>query len=96
MRSEIGAKMSTSLAPAVESDEAIADYIRKYVSTWFHPAGTCKMGSGDDAVVGPDLRVRGTTGLRVADASVMPTIVTVNTNAAATMIGWRAGDMILS
>lgn len=80
--------------PHVESDEEIAQYIRKYVSTWFHPAGTCKMGSGEDAVVGPDLRVRGTTGLRVADASVMPSIVTVNTNAAATMIGWRAADMI--
>jgi choline dehydrogenase len=76
----------------VESDEAIANYVANVVSTWFHPVGTCRMGMGDDAVVDPQLRVRGFEGLRVADASVMPDIVSVNTNAAATMIGWKAGD----
>ncbi|MGI8702201.1 MAG: GMC family oxidoreductase [Nocardioidaceae bacterium] len=81
--------------PAVESDEQIARYVADHVSTWFHPAGTCRMGTGDDAVVGPDLRVRGTTGLRVADASVMPTVVTVNTNAASMMIGWNAASLAL-
>lgn len=81
--------------PAVESDEAIAAYVAKDVSTWFHPVGTCRMGIGDDAVVDPALRVRGVTGLRVADASIMPDIVSVNTNAASTMIGWKAGDAIL-
>lgn len=80
--------------PRVESDEAIADYVRQGVSTWFHPAGTCRMGVGPGSVVGPDLRVHGVPGLRVADASVMPEIVSVNTNAASTMIGWRAGEIV--
>ena len=52
------------------------------------------MGVGPESVVGPDLRVHGVPGLRVADASVMPEIVSVNTNAAATMIGWRAGEIV--
>ena len=76
----------------VESDEALANYVANVVSTWFHPVGTCRMGIGADAVVDPQLRVQGIEGLRVADASVMPDIVSVNTNAAATMIGWKAGD----
>lgn len=82
--------------PAVESDEEIAHYVAKDVSTWFHPVGTCRMGTGADAVVDPVLRVHGVTGLRVADASVMPDIVGVNTQAAATMIGWRAGEYALA
>lgn len=77
-----------------DSDEAIADYVAKHVSTWFHPSGTCKMGIGESAVVSPDLRVRGTQGLRVADASIMPTVVSVNTNATSMMIGWHAADLI--
>jgi choline dehydrogenase len=77
----------------VASDEAIADYIGESVSTWFHPVGTCRMGSGDDAVVDPALAVLGTRGLRVADASIMPEIVSVNTNAASMMIGWRAAEL---
>jgi choline dehydrogenase len=81
--------------PAVESDEAIAQYVEQDVSTWFHPVGTCRMGIGDDAVVDLSLRVRGVDGLRVADASIMPDIVSVNTNAASTMIGWRAGEIVL-
>ena len=79
----------------IESDEAIARYVRAGVSTWFHPAGTCRMGSGSDAVVDARLRVRGITGLRVADASIMPELVGVNTNASATMIGWHAGELML-
>lgn len=78
-----------------DSDEEIADYVRQYVSTWFHPAGTCRMGDGPESVVDPQLRVRGTTGLRVADASIMPTVVSVNTNAASMMIGWRAAEIVL-
>lgn len=78
-----------------ESDEAIDAYVRKDVSTWFHPVGTCRMGVGDDAVVDPQLRVRGMEGLRVADASIMPDIVGVNTNAASTMIGWHAAELFL-
>ena len=82
--------------PAVNDDHEIARYVEADVSTWFHPVGTCRMGSGADAVVDPTLRVHGVAGLRVADASIMPDIVSVNTNAAATMIGWKAGDQILS
>ncbi len=82
--------------PGVASDEAIADYIGESVSTWFHPVGTCRMGVGDDAVVDPSLAVLGTSGLRVADASIMPDIVSVNTNAASMMIGWRAADLARS
>ena len=79
----------------VASDAELRGYIEETVSTWFHPVGTCRMGSGDDSVVDPaGLRVRGTTGLHVADASIMPDIVSVNTNAASMMIGWRAGDLI--
>jgi choline dehydrogenase len=78
-----------------ESDEAIDAYVRKDVSTWFHPVGTCRMGVGDDAVVDPLLRVRGVERLRVADASIMPDIVGVNTNAASTMIGWHAANLFL-
>ncbi len=81
--------------PATESDAEIARYIAEGVSTWFHPVGTCRMGIGEDAVVDPALRVRGIAGLRVADASIMPDIVSVNTNAASTMIGWKAGELIL-
>jgi choline dehydrogenase len=80
--------------PQVASDEAIADYIGESVSTWFHPVGTCRMGSGGDAVVDPTLAVLGTRGLRVADASIMPEIVSVNTNAASMMIGWRAAELM--
>jgi choline dehydrogenase len=80
----------------IESDEAIAQYVARDVSTWFHPVGTCRMGVGPDAVVAPDLRVRGVVNLRVADASVMPDIVSVNTNAASTMIGWMAGERMAS
>ncbi len=79
---------------AVSSDADLTDYIERSISTWFHPVGTCRMGQGDDCVVSPSLEVRGTTGLRVADASIMPDIVSVNTNAAAMMIGWRAADLV--
>jgi choline dehydrogenase len=77
----------------LSSDAELTTYIRETVSTWFHPVGTCRMGTGDDAVVRPTLEVLGTTGLRVADASIMPDIVSVNTNAASMMIGWRAADL---
>ncbi|HLL51781.1 MAG TPA: GMC family oxidoreductase N-terminal domain-containing protein, partial [Thermomicrobiales bacterium] len=82
--------------PGVSTDDEIAAYVERDVSTWFHPVGTCRMGAGADAVVDPELRVHGVAGLRVADASIMPDIVSVNTNAAATVIGWKAGDHILS
>jgi choline dehydrogenase len=81
---------------AVYDDDEIAAYVARDVSTWFHPVGTCRMGVGGDAVVDPTLRVHGIAGLRVADASIMPDIVSVNTNAAATMIGWKAGGHVLA
>lgn len=70
--------------------------IRARADTLYHPVGTCRMGAVTDrfAVVGPELKVHGVDGLRVADASVMPQIVSANTNAAAMMIGWRAADLV--
>lgn len=81
--------------PGVESDEDILATVKRTGSSVFHAAGTCKMGRDPMAVVDPSLRVRGVSGLRVADASVMPTLVSGNTNAAAMVIGWRASDLIL-
>ena len=78
----------------VESDRDIAGYIRRRVQTSFHPVGTCRMGGDANAVVDPRLRVRGVDGLWVADASIMPTIPSANTNAACLMIGERAAELI--
>jgi len=82
----------------VEKDaDALRDYVRSVAKTVFHPAGTAKMGAPDDrmAVVGEDLKVRGVEGLRVADTSIMPTLVSGNTNAPAMMIGERAARFML-
>jgi choline dehydrogenase len=76
------------------SRDEIAERIRQSVNTIFHPVGTCRMGTDEGAVVDPDLRVRGLTGLRVADASIMPRIIGGNTNAPAIMIGEKAADLI--
>lgn len=70
-------------------------YIRTYADTIWHPVGTCKMGRDPMAVVDPQLRVYGVTGLRVADASIMPAIPSGNTNASCVMIGEKAADLIL-
>jgi choline dehydrogenase len=79
---------------AVESDEELLDYARRRGGTVYHPTSTCKMGSDPMAVVDAELRVHGIEGLRVADASIMPTVVSGNTNAAAIMIGEKAADMV--
>jgi choline dehydrogenase len=71
------------------------EFIRQSTTTFFHPASSCKMGIGADAVVSPELKVYGVTGLRVADASIMPTVTTGNTNAPSIAIGMRCADMIL-
>jgi choline dehydrogenase len=84
------------IAPGADltSDEALVAYIRNTSSTVWHPVGTCKMGTDPMAVVDPELRVHGVDGLRVVDASIMPTITTGNTNAPTIMIGEKAADLI--
>ena len=81
--------------PAVESDEALDAYIRETGYTVHHPVGTCRMGSDKDAVVDAELRFNGIAGLRIADGSIMPSIIGGNTNAPCVMIGERAADFIL-
>ncbi len=75
-------------------DDAARDLLRKRTDIVFHPVGTCRMGSDAASVVDPQLRVRGVEGLRVADASIMPTLIGGNTNATAIMIGEKASDLI--
>jgi choline dehydrogenase-like flavoprotein len=80
--------------PGVTSDEDLFAYGCRHAKTDHHPAGTCKMGNGDDAVVTPDLKVRGLEGLRVVDSSVMPQVNSSNTNAPTIMIAEKASDII--
>ena len=80
--------------PDVRTDAEIDDYLRRATVNDFHPVGTCRMGTDRMAVVDPTLKVHGIEGLRVVDASVMPTIVGANTNATTIMIGEKAADMI--
>ncbi len=80
--------------PAIFSDAEMRAYLRRSLGTYWHPAGTCAMGSSPDAVVGLDLKVRGVDGLRVADASVMPSVPGANLNATVLAIAERAADII--
>jgi choline dehydrogenase len=90
-------KIAFELAPGdkVRSSAEILDYVRAAAHSAFHYCGTCRMGADPTSVVDPWLRVRGVEGLRIADASVMPAIVSANTNATTIMIGERASDLIL-
>ncbi len=80
--------------PDTSSDEAFVHHIKSQLETVYHPVGTCKMGRDEMAVVDPTLRVKGIGGLRVIDASVMPTIVSGNTNAPVYMIAEKGADLI--
>jgi choline dehydrogenase len=82
--------------PVAATDEALLDYARQTGNTGYHPVGTCRMGLDAAAVTDPSLRVKGVTGLRVIDASVMPRLISGNTNAAAIMIGDKGSDLLLT
>jgi choline dehydrogenase len=88
----------TELVPgsSAKSDDELRDAIRAHARTVYHPVGTCAMGNGRNAVVDASLKVHGLVSLRVVDASIMPTIVSGNTNAPAMMIAQKASDMILA
>lgn len=81
--------------PDVVDDEALRDYVRRTAITYHHQVGTCRMGDDDRAVVDDRLRVHGVTGLRVVDASIMPTITSGNTNAPAVLIGEQGARFLL-
>lgn len=78
----------------IDSDDEVLGFVREYATTIFHPVGTCRMGPDEASVVDARLRVRGVRGLRVADASIMPVLLSGNTNAGAIVIGEKAADMI--
>jgi choline dehydrogenase len=87
----------TEIAPGPEAKtrDDLREFVCRTVSTYHHQVGTCRMGQDSLSVVGPDLRVHGLQGLRVADASVMPSVTSGNTNAPSIMIAEKAADLIL-
>jgi choline dehydrogenase len=90
--------VSKEIAPGadLQSDEELLEWVRNNAETTYHPVGTCKMGSDPMAVVDDNLRVHGIDGLRVADASIMPTLTSGNTNAPSIMIGEKCATMVLA
>jgi choline dehydrogenase len=86
----------TRPGPDAQDDEALLEHARATGMTSYHPIGTCRMGSDARAVVDAKLKVHGIEGLRVADASIMPTMVASNTNAPSIMIGEKASDLVLA
>lgn len=96
---EMAKVIDHELKPSAEeniSDAALEAHVRSHAKTVYHPAGTCRMGSDEDAVVSPQLEVNGVKGVRIADASIMPTLVSGNTNAPVVMIAERCSDFILN
>lgn len=89
-------KTERSPGPDVESPAQLHSFLREKGMSVYHPVGTCRMGQGDDCVVDDRLRVHGISGLRVVDASIMPTLISGNTNAPAIMIGEKGADLILA
>jgi choline dehydrogenase len=82
-------------APSTKSDAELLDHARQAAETTYHPVGTCRMGADPGSVVDPCLRVRGVQGLYVADASIMPTVISGNTHLPCVMIGEKASDIII-
>ena len=80
----------------MKTDEDHLEVARQFAQTIYHPTSTCRMGTDNKAVVDAQLRVHGIANLRIADASIMPSIVSGNTNAPSMMIGEKASDMILA
>ena len=81
---------------AHRADAQLLEHVRQKAATIFHPVGACRMGADPDAVVDPQLRLKGIAGLRVVDASIMPEITSGNTNAPVVMIAEQASHMILA
>ena len=79
----------------IRTDKEIRDYVKQWSKTDYHPVGSCKMGEDEMAVVDQELRVRGLAGLRVIDASIMPTLISGNTQATSIMIGEKGAHHIL-
>ena len=80
----------------INTDEQLKEFIKETALSVYHPVGTCKMGVNNKAVVDPDLKVYGVKNLRVADASILPNIISGNTNAICNVIGVKCADMILN
>jgi choline dehydrogenase len=79
----------------VRTDQQIREYVRQWAKTDYHPVGSCKMGEDEMAVVDQQLRVRGLDGLRVIDASIMPKLISGNTQATSVMIGQKGAHHII-
>jgi len=100
-RSVLNAKPFESIregmaAPETDNDGELADFVRQNASTIWHPTSSCRMGNNESDVVGPDLLVHGIEGLSICDASVMPTMVSGNTNAPTIMVAEKGADLIKS